>query len=409
MVVDGAAVSAADRAPGCAARRMKICDLALYSPSTSSGVRTYIASKIEYVRHRHDLDHVVIVPGDRERVSTDGRTKVMVVRGLPSPYPHIRLAFNLVRIARLIEREAPDVIEVNCQYTLAWAAFLATRRSRTPIVGVYHTDVPACARHWAGRASAIAASAVERAAEFYEGLIYRHCTLTIVLNAAMTERVARLGVRRTRCLPCGVDASTFAPARRDPAFRQRLGVTPAQKIVFYAGRLSPEKELAVLCAAFERLPHGEFVLAIAGDGPEASVVRRYAGTHPAVRFLGHVDSRTELATAYASSDLFVIPGRYETFGMATLEALSSGLPVVGIESSGTAAFVPPWAGVMVPGGDPAGMAAAIRTVASWPDGTRQARHQFAATRFSWTRVLDDYFATYREVIDDRAAGREDGA
>lgn len=378
---------------------MKVCDLALFSSSTSSGVRTYIASKIEYVRQRPDVDHVVIVPGGRGRVDTDGRTKVIVVRGIPSPYPNVRLAFNLAYIARLIEHEAPDVIELNCQYTLGWAAFLATRRRRTPIVGVYHTDVPACARHWALPAGKIVASAVERIVEFYEGLIYRHCTLTILLNARMGDRVARLGVHRTRCLPCGVDPVMFTPARRDPGMRRRLGITPGQKVIFYAGRLSPEKELDVLFDAFGRLPQPGFVLMIAGDGPDAPVVARYAAAQPHVHYLGHLDSRADLATAYASSDVFVIPGRYETFGMSTLEAMASGLPVAGIESSGTASVVPPHAGVMATPGHAEDLAAAIRRVAAWDaETTRAACHHFAASRFGWDHVLDRYFDTYHELI-----------
>ena len=55
--------------------RMKVCDLALFSPSSSSGVKTYISSKIDYVRERSDIDHVVIVPGPSDRLSTDGRTR----------------------------------------------------------------------------------------------------------------------------------------------------------------------------------------------------------------------------------------------------------------------------------------------------------------------------------------------
>jgi alpha-1,6-mannosyltransferase len=379
--------------------RLKVCDLALFSPSSSSGVKTYIASKIAYVRERIDIEHVVIVPGPSDHLSTDGRSRVIVVRGVPSPYPGVWLGLNLVKIARLIDREAPDIIELNCQYTLGWAAFLATWRRRTPIVGVYHTDVPACARHWALPAGKMVASVVERLVEFYEGLIYRHCTLTILLNARMADRIARLGVHRTRCLPCGVDPAMFTPARRDPDLRRRLGITPAQKIVFYAGRLSPEKELDTLFAAFEQLPHPDFVLMIAGDGPDAPAVARYAAAHPHVHYLGHLDSRAGLATAYASSDVFVIPGRYETFGMSTLEAIASGLPVAGIESSGTASVVPPRAGVMAKPGDATDLAAAIGIVTAWdPETTREECHRFAATRFAWDQVFDRYFETYRELI-----------
>ena len=381
-------------------QRLRLCDLALFSPSSSSGVKTYITSKIDYVRQRSDIDHVVIVPGPHEHVMTQGRSRVIVVRGVPSPYPGLRLALNLPRIASLIEAEAPDVIELNCQYTLGWAAFLATRRRRTPIVGVYHTDVPACARHWARGAGPLAASMVERVVEFYEGLIYRHCTLTVLLNAGMQERIARLGVRRTRCLSCGVDPATFNPSRRDLAFRRGLGVEPGQKIVFYAGRLSREKELDLLQAAFERLPQPEFVLLIAGDGPDAAAIARYAAAHPHVRYLGDLDSRDMLATAYASSDVFVTPGRYETFGMSTIEAISSGLPVVGIEGSGTATFVPAYGGAMVPAGQVADLADAITTVTTWDaETTREACHRFASTTFAWDRILDSYFATYRELID----------
>jgi len=383
---------------------LRICDLALYSPSTSSGVRTYIESKVAYVNRRRDLDHVVIVPGVRDTTRLEQRSKIIVVRGVPSPYPGIRIAMNVFRIAAIIAREHPDVIELNCQYTLPWAAFLATRVTRTPIVGIYHTDVPACARHWARHAGRGVASTVERVIEWYEGMIYRHCTQTIILNEGMRDRLARLGVRRVRALPCGVDPVTFHPGRRDDRFRTALGIRADQTVLFYAGRLSAEKELDVLFAAHERLPRGTFVLVIAGDGPDASAVRRYAAQRVNdVRYIGHLASRDELAVAYASSDVFVMPGRYETFGMATLEAICSGPPVVGIRGSGTAAIVPPHIGVLAGAGDAGDLAAAIRSVAAWPaEATRAACHAFAAARFSWDVVFDQYVDMYRDLIRETA-------
>src|SRR5207253_7383372 len=172
-----------------------------------------------------------------------------VVRGVPSFYPGLSIAINVGRIADIIEKEAPDLIEVNCQYTLPLAAFLATRRSRAPIVGVYHTDVPVCVRHMTMGAGAVMSSLFEKMVELYIGAIYRHCTMTVILNSMMTVRMKQLGVRRICYLPCGVDVTTFNPQRSDPSFRQRHGIGAEQTILLYAGRLSAEKELEVLFAA----------------------------------------------------------------------------------------------------------------------------------------------------------------
>jgi glycosyltransferase involved in cell wall biosynthesis len=88
--------------------------------------------------------------------------------------------------------------------------------------------------------------------------------------------------------------------------------------------------------------------------------------------------------------------------MATLEALSSGMPVVGIRESGTATVVRSDLGILTPAGDPAALAAAIEKVAAWPRETmRDACHAFAAKSYSWDRVFDRYFDVYRELLAAR--------
>jgi alpha-1,6-mannosyltransferase len=378
---------------------VKICDLALFSLETSSGVRTYIENKIRYVSARRDIEHVVIVPGRHDRRSMRMRSKLVIVRGVPSFYPGIRICFNLRKVAALVRAESPDLIEINCQYTLAWAAFLASRETRIPIVGVYHTDLPACVRHLTRGAGQAISSTLERITEFYEGLIYRHCTLTVLLNAAMRSRVGRMGVNRTSCVPCGVDLETFHPERRSSALRQRLGIGPGRKIICYAGRLSAEKEVDILIDAFRQLDPAAFALVVAGDGPMAALMTRHAESNPAVFYLGHYDSPSKLAAVYASSDVFVIPGRYETFGMATLEALACGLPVVGIRSSGSESIVPAEVGLLAVAGQAADLAGKIEEVAAWPYGRRAACRAFAEG-YSWDSVFSEYFGIYRQLIAD---------
>jgi alpha-1,6-mannosyltransferase len=385
---------------------VKICDLALFSEGTSSGVKTYITNKIRYINAQpENIEHVLIVPSSEDRFEVQGRSRIFGVRGLPTFYPEIQLAINIGKIADIVEKEKPDLIEVNCQYTLPWAAFLATRRRTIPIVGVYHTDVPACARRFAEGAGPAVASAVEKITEFYEGIIYRHFTLTIALTMQMKGRLNRMGVDRIECLPCGVDISTFKPEATDPMFRQRHGLGPAQKILLYTGRLSPEKEVDLLCAAYERLCTTDYALVIAGDGPETPAIRKFAESHPHVRYLGHVASHAELAHIYAQSDVLIVPGRYETFCMSAVEALACGVPVVGIEGSGTATLVTTGVGALAQAGNADDLADKILTVANWPDfKCVRARCRSASERYSWDQVFEGYFRAYSRLIAEYENG-----
>ncbi len=382
---------------------MKLCDLALYSPETSSGVRTYIENKVRFINAQPEpIEHILLVPAKEDQLVVQGRSKIYYLKGIPSFYPKVRLLANIVKAARIIEAEAPDLIELNCQYTLPWAAFLATRKSRIPVIGVYHFDLPACLRQMTRKAGRPVSFLCERIATFYVGLLYRHFTRTLILNDSMAPKLKALGVRHIESVPCGVDTATFNPDQRDPGFRARLGISPAQKILLYVGRLSPEKEIDLLLKAHACLSGGDYVLLIVGEGPGSKEVERYSATQKNVKYLGHFDSHRELAHVYASSDLFVMPCRNETFGMATLEALASGLPVVGIAEGASRDLIKPEIGALARPGDGQDLANNISMVANWNlDLIRQLCRDYATTRYSWERVFARYFEIYRGLILER--------
>ena len=147
----------------------------------------------------------------------------------------------------------------------------------------------------------------------------------------------------------------------------------AGKVVLLAvGALIPRKGYDVLVAALARLGHLPWRLVIAGDrGRSPETCRRLEadiatlGLADRISLLGAV-SADELASLYASCDLFVLPSRFEGYGMAFAEAIAHGVPVVGTTAGAIPETVPEAAGVLVPPDDAEALAAALRRLIEEP-------------------------------------------
>ena len=147
--------------------------------------------------------------------------------------------------------------------------------------------------------------------------------------------------------------------------------TPGETLLVHAGRLSPEKKpqrslntLATLRA--NGLPAR---LVVAGDGPlRRRLERRATRDRLPVTFAGFLPDRTDLAALLASADVAIAPGPAETFGLAGLEALACGTPVV-VSAESALPEVVGEAGAAVAGED---LSAGVTTVLSWPEAARRA-------------------------------------
>lgn len=192
--------------------------------------------------------------------------------------------------------------------------------------------------------------------------------VVVVPSSAARERLLRLGAPlpagRTHVLPHPVDVG-------DPVVPDPDG--PA----IYAGRLSPEKGVAV---AIEAARISGRPLVVVGDGPLDGALRDAARDLPHVRFTGRLDA-AELAALRATAAVELAPSlAHETFGLAAAESMLRGLPVVASDVGALRELVPDDA--RVPAGDPAALAAAWQRVAGDADAGRRQR---AAAR----AVVDD--------------------
>ena len=136
-------------------------------------------------------------------------------------------------------------------------------------------------------------------------------------------------------VPNGIDLATIRGA--SPARRQDYGCTADDVILLHTGRLAPEKDLGDLLVAFALLrerSRKKTVLIIAGDGPSRRQLERNADRRDLpVVFLGNRTSQ-EVAAICKMADLFVTPSVSEVHPLSVMEALASGLPVVGFEGPG---------------------------------------------------------------------------
>ncbi len=137
---------------------------------------------------------------------------------------------------------------------------------------------------------------------------------------------------KLKILPRGLDTELFHPARRDPAFFEKFGTCNGEVRLLYVGRISREKDLDLLVTAYRRLRNEglPIQLFVVGHGPYSEAL---AKSLPEAFFTGYLTG-TELATAYASADIFVFPSTTDTFGNVILEAQACGVPVIVSDSGG---------------------------------------------------------------------------
>src|SRR5437763_3264290 len=133
-------------------------------------------------------------------------------------------------------------------------------------------------------------------------------------------------------LPRGLDNELFHPARRDCAFFEKFGASNGEVRLLYVGRISREKDLDLLADGYRRLRKEALPvqLFVVGHGPYSEAL---AKSLPEAFFPGYRRGK-ELATAYASADVFVFPSTTDTFGNVIIEAQASGLPVIVSDAGG---------------------------------------------------------------------------
>ena len=381
------------------ARPFCLLDITMFYGETTGGIRTYLHAKADYVRARPGLRHVIVVPGAASGVEDEGNVRWYRVRGprIPTQHPY-RLLIDRRALARILAREHPDIIELGSPYIVPWLVRGPARRAGIPLVWFFHTNFP---RIIAPRPETMRGwrPPLARAAWRYVAALGRRMDATLASSDAAARDLERAGVPRVRRVSLGVNLDHFRPerrARRGEA-RRRAGL-PAGPVVMFVGRLAKEKDLDLVLAAWPRVHAATgATLALVGDGPSRR--RMLAGAGPGIAWVPYERDRDRLADLIASADGCLAPGPAETFGLAALEALASGVPVIATNRGAVADLVRgSGAGRVVPMEDAVALTAAVQWLLAEPAELLAARARgWAEHHHGWEAVLDGLFATYRDV------------
>lgn len=365
---------------------MKIVQIANFVSPTSGGIRTTLARlRRGYAATGHQS--ALIVPGPRDEVEGDDAGLTIRLRAPRLPRSGgYRLLVDLPRVHQVLEELQPDRIEVHDRFTLRGLGSWAQDR-RVPSLMVAHERL-------------------DRLAPLYLPWVLRPAVLARRDNAAVAARFDTVvspsrwaaqeftaaGVDTVEVVPWGVDSDRFRPDRRSNVIRRRL-LGRESVLVAMVCRLSAEKrpESAIDALAALVATGVDARLVIAGTGQSHQQLRRRAQKLP-VTFLGHLQGRDHVAELLASADVAICPGPIETFGLAALEALASGTPVVSARAGAIAELLSVPYGATAYNHGPA-MATAVRRLLDVGRHARAtARH--AAEQHRWSRAVDRMLALH---------------
>ncbi|MBB0229060.1 glycosyltransferase [Streptomyces calidiresistens] len=367
--------------------------MANFVAPASGGLRTALTELgVGYLAAGHDP--VLVVPGPG---TSDVRTPAGRVITLPGPRipgtGGYRALLDRPRLTALLDRLAPDRLEVSDRTTLRWTGEWARRR-RVRAIMVSHESVDGVLA-----ARGIPLPVARAAADRLNRPTSRAYSRVVCTTRWAQEEFLRIGARNVVLAPLGVDLRRRRPDLRDPGLRRRLA-GPDEVVLLLCSRLSPEKHpgLALDALAHLRSLGVRARLVVAGDGPlRGRMVERVRSDRLPVVFTGHIAEADRLAILQASADLVLAPGPAETFGLAAMEALACGTPVVAHAHSAVPSLMGD-AGVAAAGTGRA-FAEGVLTLLGRPEPIRRDRARRRAERYPREAAVRAFLTAHEAAVE----------
>jgi glycosyltransferase involved in cell wall biosynthesis len=298
-----------------------------------------------------------------------------------------------------------DVVHVHHPFLSGILARRYCRPRGIPIIFTNHTRYDLYAHYYV---PILPDPVGESLMESYLPTFCRACDLVIAPSQGLRQVLEKMGVdAQIEVVPNGVNIQPFAnPVHK--CERSQFGFQPDHVVLTYMGRLGPEKNLPFLVSAFAGAAQAyDYIrLLVIGDGPEREPLYercKQLGVGSKVHFTGMVPY-SDLPGYLAAADAFVTASVTEVHPLSVIEAMASGLPVLGIQSPGVGDTVEDGETGFLASEDLAAFTAKMVRLATDPDLRSQmsARARKASEAFAIERTTQLMLERYQRVIDQSA-------
>lgn len=299
-----------------------------FLPNIDGVVCSLLAFRKELRARGHEV--FVFASGSKKARALNRDPRVFYFRSLAfPPYPQYKLALNPFRAKKIARARGVELVHCHGVASMGVAAVKTARDLRLPLVGSFHTMIP-LATMYVSRKRFIQRVA-EKIAWRALRAFYKPFDAVTTPSHAAKRVLEEHGVEKVFVVPNPIDLKRFNPAVSGEGIRKKF-LRDGEKLVLSASRIGFEKQIDLIIRAAEivlREEPARFI--VTGDGParkQCEELARGLGLAENFVFTGFVPSAV-LPRLYAASDCFVTASRFETQGIALLEAMACGVPCVG--------------------------------------------------------------------------------
>lgn len=316
---------------------MKISLITETFPPEINGVARTLYNLVSGLSERgHDIQ--VIRPKlkdhDHQELQDKPNFEQIHVHSIPLPgYSGLRMGLpSANRIKRIWKQNRPDIVYIATEGPLGYSALWTAKGLKLPTTSGFHTNFQQYMMHYN-------LGLLKDPAELYLRDFHNRTLATFVPTEDTRDQLFEMGFKNLKLMGRGVDTHLFDPSKRSEELRKSWGAGPNDPVFLYVGRIASEKNMKLFFRTVRELRKDfpNIPAVVVGDGPER---KTYETDNKSFVFAG-MKKGEELATYYASADVFIFPSQTETFGNVVTEAMASGLAIVAFNYAAPRLYVTP--------------------------------------------------------------------